>query len=584
VVRLASALLLVACGADRQEPDRASAPGALPRASTEPRAAVPSQGTVAPQPALDEATRRRIEGLIERWSAAAGDEARDRAARAVVSEGKPALDLLCEWLDRGGDDSLDAVSQLIPRFGEEAVPCLTTRLEGSDEAIARRAWLALGGVQAICRDPDVGTPLCRALVARLRRKPAASDWDAYEFLRGVVLAMRPLAGEILELWKSDRSDSGRTASFLLARLGPDAPGADRAALEVLRSGDEERKEEALRIFAASAGADATLLPEVAALLGHPDADVRGRAAAALPAWGAAADAHGASVLPLLDDPDTRRPALAALSFMPQFAAAHLRPIVAADVLQDCGTWAGANAVERLAQDAACRAALTALLPDLEAALHVHVAEALAPEEPRTDDGEEPAARPEDDSARASVDADETAAWGLPPDAELVARLRAAAARRDSTGEEAALREVLRDVLRRTGRAGERVPWRAVGRLLPTLPWTGADRDLLLRAFLRAREESAIHAFAPTIERLGPDAAAFVPALRVALQESEFTVHFSISPGVQPAGPGVPIVRALAAIGAAARPALPELRRWIAVTEDPDGSGRAAVRAIESAAR
>lgn len=82
---------------------------------------------------------------------------------------------------------------------------------------------------------------------------------------------------------------------------------------------------------------------------------------------------------------------------------------------------------------------------------------------------------------------------------------------------------------------------------------------------------AITAFLPLLERLGPDAAPAVPALRVALS------HWDDEGGER-------IVRTLGAIGARARAAIPDIRVWAAMYRDDRHVARDAIARIEAGAR
>jgi hypothetical protein len=153
------------------------------------------------------------------------------------------------------------------------------------------------------------------------------------------------------------------------------------------------------------------------------------------------------------------------------------------------------------------------------------------------------------------------------------RLDAAAALHAVTGDEEELRAELRDALARTGEYGRETNGLVVAEHLPRLTWTGPDLDLLLRAFQRTAPTSR-DPFTPVIERLGPSAAAFVPGLTATL-----AVKDDRDRERRP-----PVLRALAAIGLAARPALPEIRRSVARLGDEFGICAAAIRAIEAAPR
>jgi hypothetical protein len=102
-----------------------------------------------------------------------------------------------------------------------------------------------------------------------------------------------------------------------------------------------------------------------------------------------------------------------------------------------------------------------------------------------------------------------------------------------------------------------IPWDLVAEVLQA---AGPDPDDVRRicdVIPRADHDVLF----PVLERYGSDAASAVPTLR------EFI--------------GVSAIRVLGAIGPAARAAIPDIRRYIALHGDPGGVGRAAIARIEA---
>ncbi|MCE9635099.1 MAG: HEAT repeat domain-containing protein [Planctomycetes bacterium] len=151
------------------------------------------------------------------------------------------------------------------------------------------------------------------------------------------------------------------------------------------------------------------------------------------------------------------------------------------------------------------------------------------------------------------------------------------------------RPVLRAVLAHPERLDEIVDpapsWRRLGRALADMPLADEDVAAIATTLAAASAyeppdmdqdypqaaDALVGAIAPlcaVVERLGPRAAPVVPALRVTLRHTESDA----------------VVRALGAIGAAARPALPDLRAWAARMGERGDIARAAIAKIESAPR
>jgi hypothetical protein len=84
-------------------------------------------------------------------------------------------------------------------------------------------------------------------------------------------------------------------------------------------------------------------------------------------------------------------------------------------------------------------------------------------------------------------------------------------------------------------------------------------------------EGALTTVVPALVRCGPEAAPAVPAMRVVL------AHWHTGDG----RPGAAAARLLAAVGPAAREALPDLRRNVVRFADPEGLVAAAIREIEA---
>ena len=153
------------------------------------------------------------------------------------------------------------------------------------------------------------------------------------------------------------------------------------------------------------------------------------------------------------------------------------------------------------------------------------------------------------------------------------RVRAAALYVRSGGDPDAAAEAVREVLGRHQRVAlprveyngtremcetDEIPWDDVTTVLTTAAPRAGDVSLIIGVVPPA----PVSALCPVLERLGSDAAPAVSMLRDA---------------------GSPAAaRALAAIGIAARPALPDMRRWAARTGDPDGVIRAAILSLEQA--
>jgi HEAT repeat protein len=159
------------------------------------------------------------------------------------------------------------------------------------------------------------------------------------------------------------------------------------------------------------------------------------------------------------------------------------------------------------------------------------------------------------------------------DAEI--RLRAAAALHAVSGRDDRLRAALLDALRS---ALDHGAWEVVRDLLPRIEWREADRDALVRILVRTVEHDRRVALLPVIEKLGPDAGPFVPGLCLLLDDVESQEWHGET--TYPREPAQSVLRTLAAIGPAARPALPRIRRWIALAGDRDRVGTESVRAIE----
>jgi hypothetical protein len=114
-----------------------------------------------------------------------------------------------------------------------------------------------------------------------------------------------------------------------------------------------------------------------------------------------------------------------------------------------------------------------------------------------------------------------------------------------------------------------------------MPLVKADFDAVLAVIRADLHPSATQALTPLLLRMGPDAAPAVGALTrvVASRHVWDSEH-----GPEADGAAVFAARVLGAIGAAAKPALPELRRFVAEFGDQGGAFRDAIAKIEAASR
>jgi HEAT repeat protein len=147
-----------------------------------------------------------------------------------------------------------------------------------------------------------------------------------------------------------------------------------------------------------------------------------------------------------------------------------------------------------------------------------------------------------------------------------------------TGDPEEALRLIRPLLERPDQATVFTPWSEIGGALAAMPLGPADRDLLLRALPRAIEVHVRLAILEAIVPLGPAAAPAVPAFRAMLSDA----FGAVGESDDAIALGETAARVLAGIGAAARPALPDLRAWIAASGDPHGVARQAVRTISAA--
>ncbi len=116
---------------------------------------------------------------------------------------------------------------------------------------------------------------------------------------------------------------------------------------------------------------------------------------------------------------------------------------------------------------------------------------------------------------------------------------------------------------------QEIDWSQVVEVLASVPLADGDTELIL-GVVRAWP---LDALVELLARPGHDAETVLPFLRGALDRT--------GPRVSRPGEGsMPaVLRALMLLGTDARPALPELRRWIAETHDPYGHGAEVLRAL-----
>ncbi|MCE9635208.1 MAG: hypothetical protein K8T90_05820 [Planctomycetes bacterium] len=153
----------------------------------------------------------------------------------------------------------------------------------------------------------------------------------------------------------------------------------------------------------------------------------------------------------------------------------------------------------------------------------------------------------------------------------------------ATGNPEEAMTAIRPLLERPDRGSVFVPWDAVGDVLTTVPLSKADRALVLGALPRATFAAPRTTIVRALGALGAEAAPLVPSLRAILSQ-EFGGAGDRDDEV---ALGIATCRVLDGLGPAARDALPDLRRWIALTIDSDGTtaaGAAAIRAIETSGR
>ena len=140
--------------------------------------------------------------------------------------------------------------------------------------------------------------------------------------------------------------------------------------------------------------------------------------------------------------------------------------------------------------------------------------------------------------------------------------------------------VLRRILATAGRDElMSMRWDEIAGALAEMPLERLDLDVFLGVLRRDPVPYAESRLVPLLGRFGDAAASAVPILRRILGRRDGDGGFDVD-----RDPGEDAARVLAAIGPAARDALPDLRAWIADVGDPRGVAREAIRKIESGAR